>query len=189
MSKTVILPGRSKFRVPTIFDRENSSSSAVVSRSPEWMISFGALTKGNVEKFDDYIELYGWHSESSRYVSGNVSGSLFTSGSVKNSDLVVIIPPGEHGPKLELQMYNGKIVPKVSILRLGWSEGNIEKLQEVTFDTVRLIGYQQNIQYLVIFAQISGKKNDITVHKQVDGKASGHMISSVDIDANKLEFK
>ena len=179
--------------MPTVFDRENASSSATVARTPEWMISFGEkgkeLTSSGVDKFDGYVELYGWHSESSRYVSGDVSGALFTSAAVKNSDLIVVLPHGEHEPKLELWMYQGKNIKEVNIVRLGWTEGEIKVFQQIKFKVVRLIEYQQNVQYCVFYAQVQSKNNDITVFKQQDGTASGHKISDINFRENTLSFK
>lgn len=193
MSRLVVIPGRTRLKVPTIFDRKQGDTSAVISRSPEWMVSLFPLTKGNitVAGSKNFIELYGWTSEASRYVSGDLSGTLLTSGSVKSSNLVLIIPPGPHGPKIEAQMYKGTLLAKIIILRLGWTQGINEKFQELQFEKARLVGFQQNMQYLVISAQVAKKANDITVFSQDTGKSSGHKLSSVNYstDAMTIENK
>ncbi|MDR1908257.1 MAG: hypothetical protein LBQ43_05380 [Holosporales bacterium] len=188
MSQLIITPGRTRIKIPTILGVHDEHSSAIVSRSPEWMISIDALCKGTVEAFDTYIDLFGWFSESSRYVNGDLAGSLFSSGSVKSSDLIFVIPNGEHGPKIEQQLYSGKLVKELIVVRLGWTEEKNEMLQKITFGGVRFLRYQQNIQYLVVYAQISTKENDIQIFQQKDGTAAGHKISSVEYDSNKLKF-
>ncbi|MDR1208313.1 MAG: hypothetical protein LBJ89_03100 [Holosporales bacterium] len=188
MYRLITTPGRAKLRIPTVLTSEEDTSSAIVSRSPEWMISIDALCKGTVEGFAEYIHLFGWFSESSHYIDGDVAGSMFSSGSIRNSGLVFIIPNGEHVPKIEQQLYRGKLVDKLIIVRLGWTEDKNEILQQVTFGGVRFIRYQQNVQYLVVHAQITSKENDIQIFKQKDGSASGHKISSVEYDSNKLKL-
>jgi hypothetical protein len=189
MSQLVTIAGRFRLRIPTTLDQELTSDSSVVSRSPEWMISIDKVCKSTVDSFEEYINLFGWISESSRFISGDLAGSLFTSGGIRNSNLVFMIPNGEHGPKIEQQLYEGKLVKNLTIVRLGWTEGVKQVLQKITFSNVRFVGFQQNIQYLVVFAQITSKENDIQVFKQEDGKAAGHKISSVDYSKNKLSLK
>jgi hypothetical protein len=188
MSQLIVTPGRTKLKIPTIFPTDEEPSSAVVSRSPEWMISIDKLCNSTVEGYLEYIDLFGWFSESTHFISGDLAGSMFSSGSIKNSGLIFIIPNGEHGPKIEQQLYSGKLVESLIIVRLGWTEKKNEILQKVTFGGVRFIRFQQNVQYLVVHAQITSKENDIQIFKQKDGSASGHKISSVEYDSNKLKL-
>jgi hypothetical protein len=85
-------------------------------------------------------------------------------------------------------MYAGKMIPQVVIVRLGWTEGKIEQLQEITFDSVRVIAVQVTVQYMTVSVQIGGRKNDIASFNQ-NGTAAGHSVSSVDYNKNKLQFK
>jgi hypothetical protein len=184
----ITTPGRFKLKIPTVLASEEDTSSAIVSRSPEWMISIDALCKGTVEGFLEYTYLFGWFSESNHYIDGDVTGAMFSSGSIRNSGLIFIIPNGEHGPKIEQQLYSGKLVEKLIIVRLGWTEDANEILQQITFGGVRFVRYQQNVQYIVVHAQITTKENDIQVFKQKDGSAEGHKISSAEYDSNKLKM-
>jgi hypothetical protein len=184
----IITQGRLKYKIPTTLHK-NDVLWATTSRSPEWMVSMDNLCKSTVESYLEYTILLGWFCESSRYINGDLAGNLFTSGAIKSSDLVIVIPNGEHGPKIEQRLYSGKVIQKLVIVRLGWTEGKNEKLQQITFGEVRIIGYQQNVQYLVIYSQITSKENDIQIFKQKDGATSGHKVSSVDYSTNKLEMK
>ncbi|MDR2464542.1 MAG: hypothetical protein LBD36_02980 [Holosporales bacterium] len=162
---------------------------ATTSRSPESMVKIDDLCKSTVEDYCEYTILFGWFCESSRYINGDLAGDFFTSGAVKSSDLVIVLPNGEHGPKIEQRLYSGKVLEEVIVVRLGWTEGKNEKLQQITFGGVRVVGYQQNVLYIVIYLQITRKENDIQMFKQKDGSADGHKVSSVDYAMNKLEMK
>ncbi|MDR0633124.1 MAG: hypothetical protein LBF84_03220 [Holosporales bacterium] len=181
--------GGISFKVP-ISRSGNGLLSATVSRTPEWVIMFdGGLTASTLEEYPDFVVLLGFFSEQSRYVSGNVNGSIFTSGSVQGGEYIFILQNGEHGPKLEQQMYSGKNVPCVRLIRLGWSEGALSVLQTITLTVVRITRFMQNIQYIVIVVQAGARTNDISDFNQADGACAGHKISTVNYSENKLEFE
>lgn len=194
MSDLITLPGRRRFRIPTVSNMDDSDSGAVVSYSPDWIVGFytdksNTITKGNLGgTWKDYIELLGWVSETGRYVSGSLNGALMSSGSLKHSELVLMLPIGIHGPQIEGQLYNGKLFDHIVILRMAWIEEKLKVLQELRFDQVRIIEFQMNIQYIVVFAQIAKRKNKITKFGQ-DGKEKGHNVSEMDYRTGTNEFK
>lgn len=193
----VRIPGRRGGLIPAVHDQRKGEVGSVWSHSPEWVVSIRGktgtnLTKGNfpVDTEDNFIALYGWTSESSRWVSSDVSGTLLTSGSVQHSDLILLIPPGSHGPKIESWLYQGKIVESLIIKRLGWSMNDNDSeprvLQTIKFLKVRLLGFQMTVRYYIVRCQVTEKQNDITVLNQVDGLPKGHNATSVNYSTSKM---
>lgn len=188
------IPGRKGGLIPTVLDQRKSEVGSVWSHSPEWVVSMGPpLTSGNfpISGSNNFIALYGWTAESSRWVSSDVSGTLLTSGSIQHSDLILLIPPGPHGPKIENWLYLGKLIETLIIKRLGWTQNeNGEEpkvLQTITFTKVRLLGFQMTVRYYIVRAQILTKKNDITILEQTSGKPKGHNVTSVNYSTSKME--
>ncbi|GHS96489.1 hypothetical protein AGMMS50296_2680 [Alphaproteobacteria bacterium] len=186
------MPGRSvsfrNTRVTTILDRYGTDNTTTV-QTPEWMVSLDDLCKSTIEGYKKYTNLYGYFSESSRYIAPDLSENLFMSSAIKAAELLLILPHGEHGPKIDWKVFDGTIIKKATIVRIGTTEGTVVPLQILTFETVRFTGIELNIRYIAVSAQFAKKTNDIQVFKQSDGKAEGHKISSVDFNKNNLEFK
>jgi len=87
--RIIDLPGKSKYRIATTdIDTPDDENPGV--KSPEWMVKIDDLTKSNVEGFDDHTELFGWYGESSRFTTGDISNNLFTSATLKHSDLIIL---------------------------------------------------------------------------------------------------
>ncbi len=180
------VPGRAwpsdkaSLKVPVVFNDETETQSAVISRSFEWVVSFETLAVSNV-KFKSgiqFIELYGWTFATHRYVSGNMTGSLYTSGSVQSENLVLIVPHGSHGPKIEAWMYHGKIFKEVYVARFGWTEGKCVPIQVHKFTFVRIVEFRVNMKYYVIQLQVRSKETDVTIFNQETGAEKGHKKST-----------
>lgn len=181
MSKLVVIPGRTRLKIPTVFDRQYVDQSAIVTRSPEWRVSFDKIANGNIKTSSgQYIELYGWTTESSRYISGDLNGKLFVSGSLKNTDLVMIIPHGPHGPVLEERMYHGTLIKELTISRFAWKEGASSAILSFLFKDVRIVRFQHNPKYYIVWAQVRSKTTHVWVYQQDTGKAKGNKMSFVD---------
>jgi hypothetical protein len=190
MEKRFILPSIGGDRDLTVpIYREEKPQEATVSHTSGWMVDVNDVTAGNVEAFPTYVELFGYFSKLSRFVSGNVSHALFTSGSVKLSEVIFVIQNGEHGPKIEHKMYSGTIIPFIKIVRLGWSQDALSILQEITYTEVRVVFFSHNIQYMVFGIQARTRTNDISEFQQIDGVCSGHKISKMNYSENTLEFE
>lgn len=186
--RTIRIPFRgSGLVIPVVFDNAEGSS-ASVSRTPELLISATKLTesKNLPSEYSKFIELYGYYSEKSRYVSGNLAGSLVSSASVKANELVIIIPNGVHGPLLEERIYNGKLITQITIERIGWIEGEIKKMREMEFHDVRLISYQQNISFLTISCQFSIESLKINKFSQENGTPQGSKVGGFDFRKGKM---
>jgi len=177
------IPGKTKLRVATT-DTTTPEDGGV--KSPEWMIKIDDMLQSEVENFNDYCELFGWYGESSRLTTGDISNQLFTSATLKHSDLVIIIPNGGYGAQLETKMNLGIPLNVVQVVRLGNVKSTKVKLQVIDYTLCRIQSFQQQLDRLVVCLSITGKTNTVFVY-DVNGSNKGQMVSSVDYAKNTAE--
>lgn len=184
------LPGRSDIRIPIVGgdksqgNSESSPASGV--QSPEWMIKMDTFLSSTVNGYTDFCELYGWYGESSRYTSGDVANSLFTSATLRHTDLVVIIPNGGYATTIESLMNTGTMIQKLTIARLGTIELQTVTLQTLVYSTCRIQKFNQQLDQVAIELSILSKENTIFVYGQ-DGTSQGQMVSQVDYSQNRAQ--
>lgn len=181
--QVVLLPGEGNLRVATT-DVKDSNEGGV--KSPEWMVSIDGHLKSTIEGFETCAELFAWHGESSRFTTGDVSGQLFTSATLKHSDLVLQISNGGHGPELEQKMNKGILLEKITIVRLGNVQQVKVKLQEILYETSRLQKFQQELDRIWLFFTITKRTNTVFVYDNL-GTSQGQMVSMVDYSKNNVE--
>lgn len=177
------IPGKTKLRVATT-DTTTPADGGV--KSPEWMIKIDDMLQSEVENFNDYCELFGWYGESSRLTTGDISNQLFTSATLKHSDLVIIIPNGGYGAQLETKMNLGIPLNVVQVVRLGNVKSTKVKLQVIDYTLCRIQSFQQQLDRLVLCLSITGKTNTVFVY-DVNGSNKGQMVSHVDYAKNTAE--
>jgi hypothetical protein len=178
------IAGKTNLRIATT-DVQNTPEDGGV-KSPEWMIKMDDLLQSEVEGYTDHCELYGWHGESSRYTSGDVSNQLFTSATLKHSELVIIIPNGGYAAKLETKMNMGIPLETVQLIRLGNIKSTKVKIQTIDFTNCWIHSFQQQLDRLVLFFNISSKVNTLYAY-DVHGNNKGQMVSKVDYSKNTVE--
>ncbi len=177
------LPGKTKIRIATT-DVSTPDDRGV--KSPEWMIKIDDMLQSEVENFNDYCELFGWYGESSRLTTGDISNQLFTSATLKHSDLVVMIPNGSHAAQLESKMNLGVPLDLVQVVRLGNIKSTKVKLQVIDYTNCWIQSFQQQLDRLVLFLSISAKTNTVFVY-DINGNNKGQMVSKVDYAKNTAE--
>ncbi|MDR3285729.1 MAG: hypothetical protein LBS83_03535 [Holosporales bacterium] len=174
-----LAPIPKRFKIAT---SEQESFPTTISNAIEWIVSLDDLCKSDIEEYAKYTELLSWFFEASRFSSCNLPGKP-TYGAIKNSDLILFLPNGEHGPKIEQQLYSGKYITKAVIIRLRWVGGKKQVIQKITFNNLRIIEFQQNIQYITAFFQIKDKESDIETFSLEDGTSLGHKVSNLKFDS------
>lgn len=179
----VNLPGKKDFRIATT-DSSSSDSSAV--KSPEWMIKIDKLLQSSVEGFQDYVELFGWYAESSRFTNPDVSGPLFTTSTLRHSDLILIIPYGGYCAQLESNMNLGVGISNLNIVRLGNIGQMKVTMQLIEYKTCKIQSCQQQLDRMILHVMIGSKTNTVYVYGQ-DGQNQGQMVSQVDYIQNKAQ--
>jgi hypothetical protein len=177
------IPGNSKLRIATT-DVTTPDDRGV--KSPEWMIKIGDLLVSDVDGFNDYCELFGWYGESSRLTTGDISNQLFTSATLKHSDLVLLLPNGGHGAQLESKMNIGLPLEAVQIVRLGNIKATKVKLQVIDYTNCRIQSFQQQLDRVILSLSVSTKTNTVFVYDN-SGTNKGQMVSKVDYSKNTAE--
>jgi hypothetical protein len=178
------LPGKSGFKLTTV-TRDESNGPNI--QSPEWMINIANLTKSNIDGYKNYTEVFGWHGEASRISTSNASGSFTSPGTLKHSELIVLIPYDGYAAEIENYMNKGQIVDKVTIVRVGFINQSKVKLQEVVYTLCRLQRLEQQLDRLLVALSVTTKKNTIYVYNQA-GMLQGSNISNVDYIKNSSQI-
>lgn len=214
MSRTpfvVRLPGR---RNETLaIDNVRPHETGMQKRTPEWMVSFSEVSEAllggtmlmklglgkralgswldkiqafsTVHNLTSFTEVFGWSAELQRYVDGDVSGTLLTSGSIKQSPLVLMIPASSFAANAEEVMVRGKVIHGITLLRLGWIRGELKIMQAIVFNHCRLIRFQQQLSRLILHWTVLRKTTMLTVFDQT-GSVSGFSVSSTSVNRDTI---
>jgi hypothetical protein len=180
----VDLPGKGNFRIATT---DTASDDAILGvKSPEWMVKIDDITTSTVDSYTDYIELFGWQGESSRLTGPDVGGPLFTSSTLRHTDLILMIPIGGHAALIETMMNRGENISSVKIIRLGNIQQTKVRLQEIEFNECKIQMCQQQLDRMIVHVMIGIKTNTIFVFDQT-GLCNGQMVSKTDYIRNTAE--
>lgn len=177
------LPGNTKLKIATT-DVQTSDDRGV--KSPEWMILIDDLLNSNVDGFNDHCELFGWYGESSRLTTGDISNQLFTSATLRHTDLTLLLPNGGHAAQIESKMNLGIPLANVEIVRLGNIKSTKVKLQTIVYTNCRIQTFQQQLDRIILNLMVSSKTNTVFVYDN-DGTNKGQMVSKVDYSKSGAE--
>lgn len=180
----VDLPGKGNFRIATT-DKASSDASVGV-KSPEWMVKIDDITVSTVDGFESFIELFGWQGESSRLTGPDIGGPLFTSSTLRHTDLILMIPVGGHAAQVETKMNRGESIDSLKIIRLGNIQQAKVRLQEIEFNACRIQSCQQQLDRMIVHVMIGIKTNTIFVFDQ-SGLCTGQMVSKTNYITNVAE--
>jgi len=169
------LPGRSQIKVAVV---DNNQANEQGVKSPEWMLKMDDKLFSYVKDFEDYCELFGWYAECNRFTSADMSNELFTSATLKHSDVIFIIPNGGYSTDLQRIMNTGSIIDTISLVRLG-NVGEMKvKLQEIIFEVSRIQSFQQQLDRVNLTVQVTSKTDTHYIY-DVTGQIKGQMVTSV----------
>lgn len=202
----VRLPGYRSERLATV--KPGPGRPGMHKRTPEWMVSFSTLSAAllggtpalqlglgkklitsffdkikatsSVDKLSGFTEVFGWFSEMSRYVEGNMSGCLLDMSGVHNSPLVLMIPSGSAAATLENAMYQDTVIQCIMLIRVGFINGKLQVMQAILFQHCRIVRFQQQLDRLIIHCVILSKTNLICVYNQ-KGKMTGVGVSNFEV--------
>ncbi|MBY0282265.1 MAG: hypothetical protein K2W94_08970 [Alphaproteobacteria bacterium] len=183
--KIIELPGKSNFRIATT-DIENPENNPDGVKSPEWMIKIDDLTTSDVDNFNGYTELFGWHGESSRFTTGDISNNLFTSATLKHSDLVVLMSNGGYAATLETNMNTGTPINVLTIIRLGNIKATKVTMQQIDYTNCFIQSFQQQLDRIILRLTVTSKTNTIFVYDKT-GLNQGQVVSTVDYSKNTAQ--
>lgn len=130
-------------------------------RYHEWIVAIGAMFLPELG-----IPLYGWYAESERYTGTDVSNQLFTAGKLRHSELIIIIPNGQHLASLDNYLANGESISHVIITRLITLNGRRLPIQVNEFGNCYVIHVQQIHDKLLVRMRINSKTVVCTSYSQ-----------------------
>lgn len=146
------------------------------------------LTADSIFAPKPFEELYGWYAESSRETAVEVSNQLFAGGSLRHSELIVIIPNGKHLATFENKLASGDPVDNLVIThlsKLGLPFGIPVPIQVNTFQNCYVTGVQQYMDNLILRFRIQKKSVLCTTFSQ-KGSPTGVGFFSIDFATHKL---
>lgn len=147
--------------------------------TPEWMVSIDELFESDIKDFETFVELYGWHAEASRETNGNVSGDLVSSASVKQSDVIIIVPMGVYMPLLDDVMQTGKVLGVVTIVRIGSINTTKKEIQRIEFRNCQVTRIEQRLEDAVVTFRPVMRTN-IVYRYNNEGLSEGQTVSEFD---------
>jgi hypothetical protein len=151
------------------------------SKAPDWIVEIkGDLTKGNLEGFETFTELFDFHFEYSRETSGHVGNEMVTSAGIQHSDVSLLIPAGTFSAKIRQALNNGQNIVSIKIHRLGNITDLKKPLQTLEFQNCLLTKGMQSRDFLVVgFRFIKIIETNIEF-SQMDESQSGQNVCEVD---------
>ncbi len=183
----IIQPGgMGRVQIPTTDTSIPGDTENIGVKSPEWMIKMDKILESKVADFEDYAELFGWFAQSARYTSSDIGNNLFTSATLRHSDVRIIIPNGGYAAKLENKMNLGEDIDEMIIVRLGNIKAVKIPLQIITYEVCRIQSFQQELDRLILSLNITKKQNVVFSYGQ-DGDPLGQTASEVDYSKHTVK--
>lgn len=135
-----------------------------------------------------FVDLYGWYSESARDTGMDVAHHLYTSGAIKHTELIVVIPNGQHLTTFENKLVRGQLISKVVITRLikvGMPLGLPVPIQVNTYEDCFVTGVQQILDCIMVRFRIRKKQVACTPYSR-KGVPSGVGCFEVNFSKSKV---
>ncbi|MDR0631062.1 MAG: hypothetical protein LBF66_00625 [Holosporales bacterium] len=177
------IPGLDNLKIAITPKMRRESGDDTGVRTREWTLTMDMIFIPAL-----FIELFGWYAESERETGTDVGNQLFTSSSIKHSELVVVIPCGRHLATLENKLAGGEKISKVVITRFIRMGLFIELPIQITiFRGCYITMVQQYLDYLIVRLRISKKTVICTAFDQ-EGFPSGVGMFNVSFIAGETGF-
>jgi len=173
------ISGRQNFLVPVVeqTDREQGTES----RIPEWLVRIDDLTESKNPKFQKHVELFGWYGESSKRGKPQGTGLIAPTGTLRHSELVIIVGVEAFLAELQTRMNGGKPITEVEILHVM----NEATVQSIRYLVCNIQSIQQELDRAVIKLNVGVKVDRIVVFNAA-GMPAGQKVSSTDYTTGML---
>lgn len=182
--RVIDVPGLSKLKMSVT---DTSKEEEVFSQTPEWMVKMDDVFEhGAVDGYANFTELFGWTAKYSRHTSGNLGSGLFTSATLKHSELALCIPQTGDTVKLESKMNKGEEILLLEIVRLGNIKEVKVKLQHVKYGVARIQSIQPDLDRVFIVFTVSTRENTVFTYDN-SGSSTGQLVTKVDYVKNTAE--
>lgn len=183
MAETLVHDGRYEvnFRGVKLYKPVLRLENKASSKAPDWIVEIkGDLTKGNLEGFETFTELFDFYFQYSRETSGHVGNEMVTSAGIEHSDVSILIPCGTFSAKIRQALNNGQNIVSIKIHRLGNITDLKKPLQTLEFQNCLLTRVMQSGDFLAInFRFIKVIETNIEF-AQTDEAQAGQNVCEVD---------
>jgi hypothetical protein len=125
-------------------------------KTPDSLVDLDGLFSSSVKGFEKYGILFKIEHETSREVSGDVSGTLDSRAEVKASPVKIWIKSGTYDPTIEQHMNEGKPFKKLVVIKLINANGANQVKQTLTFDNVMITRVQPDLTIPYRGADVDG---------------------------------
>lgn len=187
-SRSITLPGRSRFSIPVVKTDAVNELSGVTKATPEWMVAIDALLApkhsvlagGDTYSDPNMVELFGFSFGVERETTSHIINQLLSSAATRYSDLSIIIQNATSAPILEQKMNDGALIQNVIIKRFGnvGAAPARQILHTMTFSTCYITRFKQVLDYLVLWIRVCEHSEEVFVFGQ-GGVAGGSVVSTV----------
>lgn len=124
------------------FGSVNESSRSSV--TPQWVVECPQLFSGTIQGREGNTTPCLWIKVGAyRDTSYDTSGELYGDGAVVSDNVVVAMRYGSWGPFIQDFMYNGKNIPKISLVRFSHIEGTQIEVQRIDYFVCKICQYVQ----------------------------------------------
>lgn len=127
----------------------------------EWTISVDTFFLPKLS-----TELFGWYCESEKDTGGQTGNALFTSGTIKHSELIIVISNGLHLVNFENNLDHGKVVKLIIITKFVLINDKKLPMQINTFENSYVTSVQQHLDDLIVKFRIAKKQVSCIVYSQ-----------------------
>lgn len=159
---------------------------AAVIKTPDSLVDLDGLFSSTVKGFEKYGILFKIEHETSREVSGDVSGTLDSRAEVRASPVKIWIKSGTYDPIIEQHMNEGKPFKKMAILKLINANGANQIKSTLTFENVMIVNCKpdltiqhrgQEVDGIICIELRFSKKTNQVVEYDQSGTKKGQNVS------------
>lgn len=143
--------------------------------TPQYMVKMDDLVKSTVQKYEEFIQLYHFNFEVSRFTNPNTAHQQYSSSRVQFENPLLVIPNGIHTPNIMNRLISGILVQEIKISRLqNIGDTNVEA-EAITFKKC----YYQNVtpkydSLIITFRFI--EYMHLTTYYEQDGTSKGNNV-------------
>ncbi|MBX9977302.1 MAG: hypothetical protein K2X98_03540 [Alphaproteobacteria bacterium] len=149
-------------------------------KAPDWIVEIPDHTKGNIDGLDTYSQLFDFHYEYSRETSGHIGNETFTSAAIEHSEVALLIPTGTYTAKIRQTLNTGKVVPTITIKRLGNMTDLKKPLQIITYTDCIFARVVQDKDFFAVSFRFIKVKEENPEFKQDDEGSGGQNVCETD---------
>lgn len=182
------VPGTRDIRIPIVKRTSEQEEDSTGVRLPDWLVNIKGeddITSSKFSGFEAFTELFGFYCESSRYVTGDSSNNLYTSGTLWHSDVFLVTQNAKHNASINKAIADGTIFPSVTIVRVSKVNGANQPIQELTFTNCHWCSSQAYLDWTITAFTACQRTNRVHGFSQI-GEKKGCNACTTDYTQNTV---